>query len=125
MRGGETMNPFWAVSRYTSDELKSKNSKDNSAHKFNVMLSTKQYQVVTVGMLGDQNLNLLSLVDVPMLVNPDRLGKGDNVILEVQPKKGVKRKEEKGWKDAVQIRAKATPAKRPTNGSNPASIIDI
>ena len=79
----ESLNPFWAVQRLTRDQLTAKNNQEKSNHKFNVKLETKQYQVVTVGLLGDVNMNLLTLVDVPLLVNPCKLDKGSELLLEI------------------------------------------
>ena len=131
MRGDESMNPFWAVKRWTQGFLDTHNFQEKSNIKFNMTIETKQYQVVTVGLLGDVNMNLLTLVDVPLLVNPDRLDKGSELILEIEGiKKAEKRKapDAKTWQDAVKMRgaAKAKPAgkqKTTTESGSPQGLM--
>ena len=92
MLGRESMNPFWAVERKTQKEMRNANETNKTNHTFNVQLEHKTYQVAPVGVVGDTTLDLVTLVEVPILVNPDKLCPGDELFLEMEDQKKKRRK---------------------------------
>ena len=112
-RGDESLHPYWAVQRITTDDLKKKNARQTHAQTFNVALKEKQYNVVTVGEVGGNSVSMTMIVSLPMITNERALVAGEELLMEVAPKAPQKRKVT-SWKDDVASVAKAkTKAARP------------
>jgi hypothetical protein len=114
--GEESLHPFWAIQRLAKDELRKKNDKDKTTHRFNVSLKEKQYNVVTVGNLRGESVAVTVMVTLPIVTNEMALVAGEELFLEVAPKVAPKKRAEASWKDDVasaaraKAKAKATPA---------------
>ena len=86
--GDESLHPFWAIRRLSADEMKKHTSKDpqlRSGRRFNVSLTEKQYNVVSVGDLRGHSVAMITQVSVPMITNETKIA-GEELILEVAPK---------------------------------------
>ena len=73
---------------------------------FNTELEVKVFRDVVVGLADEQLKGLYTQVDVPVLVNSKDIRAGEELVLEILPKRQAEKKE-KNWKDQVAIRAKA------------------
>ncbi len=126
--GDESLHPFWAIQRLTKDELRKKNDKDKTKHRFNVSLKEKQYNVVTVGNLRDESVSVTVTVALPVLTNETALVAGEELFLEVVPKDVAKKKRpDTSWKDDVasasRAQAKAKVA-APKAKAAPSMVVD-
>ena len=77
--GEESLHLFWAIQRLSADELKKQISKDQIQRRFNVSLTDKQYNVVTVGNARGQSVSLTVSVSVPMITNETALDAGEDL----------------------------------------------
>ena len=98
------MHPFWAVPRVSALEVQ-KSQATSEKLAINMELRTKRYQSVLVGNWKDTPVKSVFAVDVPFLVNPLPLQKGEQLHWESASKKETS-KRELGWKDAVNEKAK-------------------
>ena len=67
--GDETMHPFWAVRRLTHAQMSKEPADDRSVAGITVDLMTKEYTVVTLGVVQGQSVVMTLLVKVPYLTN--------------------------------------------------------
>ena len=108
------MHPFWAVTRLTADELSKRNFLAKSNHQFNVKLTNKQFNVVTVGALAGHAVSLTTAVTVPIMTNTSAVALGAELFMEVAPRASVAANKRKTWKDDIALtamsRAKAAKA---------------
>ena len=107
-KGSESLHPYWAVTRLTPDELSKKNFVEKCKHAFNVTLKLKQFNVVTVGSLGDESIAETVSVTVPIMTNSVELAAGTELLMESTRKAPVCHKRKSvTWKDDVVSAAKA------------------
>ena len=121
--GDESLHPFWAIQRLSADEMKKRSSKDpqlRSGRRFNVSLTEKQYNVVSVGDLRGHSVAMTTQVSVPMITNETKIAAGEELILEVAPKAYTKRRTDVSWKDDV-VAAKAAKTKAKAKASSKAA----
>ncbi len=105
--GDESLHSFWAIQRLSAEELKRNNLSKGSAKRFNVELTTKQYNLVTVGELKGTSVSVTASVSVPMITNPKAIAEGDDLLLEVAAKAAVATKRKTtSWKDDLGTSAK-------------------
>ena len=105
--GEETMYPFWAVERLTTDDMKKKMIQEPGS-KFNCQLKDYNYHAVTVGAYMGSSVAYTLNVKIPGLVNSLPVKAGDCLYWESQPKASNKRKDI-GWKaDAFKPDKKAS-----------------
>ena len=77
--GDESLHPFWAIQRLSADEMKNMISKDphlRSGRRFNVSLTEKQYNVISVGDLRGHSVAITTQVSVPMITNETKNAAG-------------------------------------------------
>ena len=113
-KGDETLHPFWAVQRLTADELSKRNFHEKTDHEFNIALTEKDYNVVTVGSLGGQSVSMTTTVTVPIMTNTKAVAPGAELLMEIAPKIAVAKRKAPNWKDDVASAAKAKPKGRPS-----------
>ena len=106
-KGDETLHPFWAVQRLTPDELSKRNFNQKTNHEFNIALIEKDFNVVTVGSVGDQSVAMTTTVTVPMMTNTKAVAPGAELLMEISPKTVVAKRKAPNWKDDVASVAKA------------------
>ena len=106
-KGDETLHPFWAVQRLTADELSKRNFHEKTDHEFNIALTEKDYNVVTVGSLGGQSVSMTTTVTVPIMTNTKAVATGDELLMEIAPRLAVAKRKAPNWKDDVASAAKA------------------
>ena len=103
------MHPFWAVPRVTPVEV----------HKLqgagvpvvvNMELKTKCFSTVVVGQHSGASVGFVTAVEIPFLVNPRPLKKGESLYMAIAPKRDAP-KREYSWKDAVSENEKKDKAK--------------
>ena len=105
--GDESMHPFWAVRRMTSDQLMkeiavaAKGSVKRLPPRFNCKLEEHQLSCVTNGVVKDQSVITSRLHAVPFLVNMVALEEGEELILELTVKKKEAKAKARTWKTAV------------------------
>ena len=68
--------------------------------------TTNRFQTVVVGNLGGEGRDLVTQVDIPLLVNTEKLDPGDELFVQVVPKP-VPKKRPQTWRDGCTIRAKS------------------
>ena len=66
----------------------------------NMELSTKSLSTVVVGQHSGESVGFVTAVEIPFLVNPRPLKKGEILYMAIAPKRDAP-KRELGWKDAV------------------------
>ena len=103
--GNETMHPFWAVRRLSSQQLL-KETTPKIPLSFNCELRASQFCVTTIGTLVDSPVAMSSMVQVPILTNTVRLSAGDELLLEVVLAKKSEKKREETWRYEVSRSAK-------------------
>ena len=106
-KGDETLHPFWAVQRLTADELSKRNFHEKTDHEFNIALTEKDYNVVTVGSLGGQSVSMTTTVTVPIMTNTKAVAPGAELLMQIAPKIAVAKRKAPNWKDDVASVAKA------------------
>ena len=106
-KGDETLHPFWAVQRLTADELSKRNFHEKTDHEFNIALTEKDYNVVTVGSLGGQSVSMTTTVTVPIMTNTKAVAPGAELLMEIAPKNAAAKRKAPNWKDDVASVAKA------------------
>ena len=106
-KGDETLHPFWAVQRLTADELSKRNFHEKTDHEFNIALTEKDYNVVTVGSLGGQSVSMTTTVTVPIMTNTKAVAPGAELLMQIAPKIAVAKRKAPNWKDDVASAAKA------------------
>lgn len=106
-KGDETLHPFWAVQRLTADELSKRNFHAKTDHEFNIALTEKDFNVVTVGSLGGQSVSMTTTVTVPIMTNTKAVAPGAELLMEIAPKIAVAKRKAPNWKDDVASVAKA------------------
>ena len=107
----ETMHPFWAVRRLTTQQLDKevetclKRNKTAVADmqeripRFNCALRDYNQSLTTIASLGDTVLNSTKLVRVPMLTNTDALDAGEELILHHVVKAKEKEPSKRTWRE--------------------------
>ena len=107
----ETMHPFWAVRRLTTQQLDKevetclKRNKTVVADRqeriprFNCALQDYNQSLTTIASLGDTVLNSTKLVRVPMLTNTDALDAGEELIMHHVVKAKVKEPSKRTWRE--------------------------
>ena len=98
-QGGETMHPFWAVTRVTPVEVQ-RSQGSGVPVVVNMELKTKCFSTVVLGQHSGASVGLVTAVEIPFLVNPRPLKKGESLYMAIAPKRDAL-KRELGWKDAV------------------------
>ena len=106
-KGDETLHPFWAVQRLTPDELSKRNFNAKTNHEFNIALTEKDFNVVTVGSVGGQSVAMTTTVTVPMMTNTKAVAPGAELFMEIAPKIAAAKRKAPNWKDDVASVAKA------------------
>ena len=106
-KGDETLHPFWAVQRLTADELSKRNFRAKTHQEFNIALTEKDFNVVTVGSLGGQSVSKTTTVTVPIMTNTKAVAPGAELLMEISPKTVVAKRKAPNWKDDVASVAKA------------------
>ena len=106
-KGDETLHPFWAVQRLTADELSKRNFREKTDREFNIALTEKDVNVVTVGSLGGQSVSMTTTVTVPIMTNTKAVAPGAELLMEIAPKIAVAKRKAPNWKDDVASAAKA------------------
>ena len=91
-----------------------------SGRRFNVSLTEKQYNVVSVGDLRGHSVAMTTQVSVPMITNETKIAAGEELILEVAPNAYTKRRTDVSWKDDV-VAAKAAKTKAKAKASSKAA----
>ena len=81
-KGDETLHPFWAVQRLTPDELSKRNFNQKTNHEFNIALTEKDFNVVTVGSLGGQSVSMTTTVTVPIMTNTKAVAPGAELLMQ-------------------------------------------
>ena len=101
------MNLFFAVERVTAGWLRKQHSEAKHANlKCNVELKTVEFACLTLGAVIGSSTSITVAVSLPALTNPNKLRKGDRLLLEVAPPPREKRKAET-WKTHVAQAEKA------------------
>ena len=104
--GDESMHPFWAVRRMTSEQLMkeiamvAKGSVKRLPPRFNCELQKHQLSCVTTGVVKDQSVGTTRLHEVPFLVNMVSMEEGEELILELNVKKKETKSIKRTWKTA-------------------------
>ena len=106
-KGDETLHPFWAVQRLTADELSKRNFHAKTDHEFNIALTEKDFNVVTVGSLGGQSVSMTTTVTVPIMTNTKAVAPGAELLMQIAPNIAVAKRKAPNWKDDVASAAKA------------------
>ena len=107
-KGDESLHPCWAIPRMSADDLRRRNAALGEQRSFNVELEEKQYNVVTVGDVQGHSIATTWSVSVPMIRNPGKIAKGEELLLEVACKPAVAGKRKPAsWKDDVAAAARA------------------
>ena len=101
------MHPFWAVQRLTADELSKRNFHAKTDHEFNIALTEKDFNVVTVGSLGGQSVSMTTTVTVPIMTNTKAVAPGAELLMQIAPKIAAVKRKAPNWKDDVASVAKA------------------
>ena len=73
---------------------------------FNMSSLTKRFMTLVVGEIHGDKTNLIHAVDVPMLTKSSTIKVGEELFLQMDMKR-ESTKRQKGWRDAVPLRAKA------------------
>lgn len=121
-KGDETLHPFWAVRRLSRDD-----KQKTASTTFNTETAEKDFNVVTVGQIGEDSISITLTVTVPMLTNSVALKKGDELFMETTAKMAAKRKITT-WKEesAAHAKAKAKPQAKPkAKSSNALAIVEV
>jgi hypothetical protein len=116
--GDETMHPFWAVRRLTTTQMSKERPDDKSVAGFNTGLTTKEYTVVTVGVVQGQSVAMTLLVKIPVITNLKTMNEGTELIMEqAEVQKQVTRKAST-WKDESQAKRRKETQERKKERSN-------
>ena len=93
------MHPFWAVRRLTATQLSKELTDDKSVAGFSASLLTKEYTVVTVGVVQGKSVAMTLLVKVPYLTNVKNIKKGTELIMEQAEVRKQSTRKAPTWKD--------------------------
>ena len=103
------MHPFWAVPRVTPVEVQ-RSQGSSVPIVVNMELKTKCFQTVVVGQHSGASVGFVTTVEIPLLVNPRPLKRGESLYMAIAPKREAS-KREFSWKDAVSENEKKEKAK--------------
>ncbi len=105
--GSDTMHPFWAVRRLTTQQLDRERAHVEAgswAPRFNCEIIWKEVTSVGVFVMV-QTENRTRKVSVPFLTVRDEVQTGEELILQVEPKP-TKEKRKRTWRDIAKEEAK-------------------
>ena len=90
-------------------------------------LTSKCFQTVVVGNLGPHGCDLVTQIDVPLLVNMTKLDPGDALYMAMPEKRDQKKKPPWNWKDDVKAAAKkkAKCAAKPEPPAAPSMFVGV
>ena len=79
--GKETMHPYWCVTKLTDEDLAKRNAarKEGPRLRFNVSATRKEINMV--------KCHRVFTISIPVLTNAEELEKGEELIMQVQPRK--------------------------------------
>lgn len=97
--GEETLHPFWAIERMSREELQKKSAAANTRRAFNVVMTTKSYNVVTVGNVKDDSIATTTSVIVPIITNEAAIAAGEELLLESAARPAAHKRKTESWKD--------------------------
>ena len=119
---GVTMHPFWAVRRFTKEQLDNEQAQMDKRDKgqtkewkllnFNCSFVIRQFSVCHVGTFQSSSVSETLFVDVPLMTNNVAIEKGQELLLEIEKKAPANKRKQSTWREELQKPPKAKPPQK-------------